>query len=397
MAKSAQPPARARPPVRPPSPVAATARRGSWSRSAGLLFALIVLAGIVPVALAGDLLGWWTLSRSAPFIVPRAAPTPTYTPLLATPERAWIATPADVLPRPGGGGAVARLWPGFPVALTQRARLDAAPWARITWNGPTPRAGGMGWVVATALVAYGADGRALGDAGALSPALGQALAPYGPHLAAVIYFPDLNQFYLTANADQSFALGDGFRAVLLAALLASARANAPPATGTAPAIDLTSAAALASGNSAAAATAYTRLGGADGISRFLRGQGISGIQPDAATWDAAQATPRALIQFYTALLVRGALSDADRVTAVGLLARGGSGVAPASAVGVGGVLVGGSAQGQGGWSASACGVLAPNVGQRAVVVAVALREPSAAAAQDALRAFYAALAPLLME
>jgi hypothetical protein len=43
----------------------------AWKRRALLIFLLILATGIVPIVLTGEVRGWWVLSHSPPFIVPR--------------------------------------------------------------------------------------------------------------------------------------------------------------------------------------------------------------------------------------------------------------------------------------------------------------------------------------
>ncbi|HEX6122981.1 MAG TPA: hypothetical protein VFY89_07465 [Ktedonobacterales bacterium] len=77
------------PVARPPSarPPSALTPRGSWSRRALVIFVLICLAGVIPVALAGEILGWWQITRSAPYIGPLHLPWTS----LAAPLGAWLA------------------------------------------------------------------------------------------------------------------------------------------------------------------------------------------------------------------------------------------------------------------------------------------------------------------
>jgi hypothetical protein len=46
-------------------------RQQDWRRRALVIFLLILITGIVPTVLMGELLGWWIVSRSVPYVVPR--------------------------------------------------------------------------------------------------------------------------------------------------------------------------------------------------------------------------------------------------------------------------------------------------------------------------------------
>lgn len=48
-------------------------RWNAW-RTSVWLFVLILVLGIVPVVLGGEMLGWWQATLAAPFIHPRALP-----------------------------------------------------------------------------------------------------------------------------------------------------------------------------------------------------------------------------------------------------------------------------------------------------------------------------------
>jgi hypothetical protein len=51
-----------------PAPTNGTGSPNGALRRTLLVFALIVVAGIVPMILMGEVLGWWVLSRSVPFL-----------------------------------------------------------------------------------------------------------------------------------------------------------------------------------------------------------------------------------------------------------------------------------------------------------------------------------------
>lgn len=64
---------RTAPPTHEATPPPPAPTRGVLRRTL-LIFLLVVIAGVVPMVLIGELLGWWVLARSAPpFLVPPTA------------------------------------------------------------------------------------------------------------------------------------------------------------------------------------------------------------------------------------------------------------------------------------------------------------------------------------
>ncbi len=370
-----RPPAQSRPP------------RRTWWKVAVLIFVAVLIVGLVPVALAGQLLGAWSLSQGG-------TPSPTAMPDLALPRAVWVATTVDVRAQPGGS-SLATLEAGFPATLTAHRSYSGALWSRVEWAGPTPTSGGSGWVPDTSLVSYGGETRPIGDLGALAPSLRQALADDHKALAVALYFPDSGRLY-HAQTGRSFVLGAGWRTALLVALFADAEARhvAPPASD-----DGSPAALLVQGDAATAAAVYKQLGDAPGVARALAAIGITAIQPAQGDWMGGTATAPALLQLYTALATGTILTAADRATVLGLLAHADASAAATLLApgqpGPDGMLVLAQARDGGGWAASAAGIVAPTGGPRYVVVAAVLGQSSPDAAQAALRAFFQRLAPLL--
>ncbi len=379
MAKTESAPARVAVRSVPPARAAGTARTPllAWWRAALLILLACAVLGVVPVLLAGEYVGAWAVRLpGAPNFAP-ATPAPTFAPDLALPRQAWVASRVTVLPRPGAGSPVATLEPGFPVTLAAHQRLGSAQWSHISWVGPTSNAGGDGWVPDAAVVGFAADTRPIGDLGALSPALAQALS-------------------YRLRADVPLALGTGFRALLITAAFAAAEAHHTPPP---PSAATTAVGKLAGGDVASGAAIYTQVGGSAGMARFLASAGVTGVQPAAGDWTATQATATALVMFYAALTGGGVLSASDRAAVVALLARADassvSSVLNGGAVGKDGVLVVSSAHSGDGWTASAGGSIVPAHGPRFLVAVAAQRQPSEAAGRQALATFFTQLNALL--
>lgn len=378
MAKQATPVPETSPQVARDSATATRQRRRSvWMRAALLIFLAFAVTGAVPAALAGQLLGVWRVGGSGRILTSTASGAPD----LALPRQAWTATSVRVLTQPGTGQLQATLEPGFPVTLIAHRQSGNTSWAHISWAGPTPKTGGDGWVADAALLAYGFGSHPIGDLGALSPSLAQSIAAYGSSFAAAVYFPDAGQLYRN-QADSSFAVGSGFRAMLLAATFASAEAHhtAPLASR---------AAQIAAADPTASAKAYQDAGGASGVSAYLRGIGITGSQPAEGDWLAGQATVSDLLQFYAAVAAGDTLTPGDRDAMLALLAQSGvtSRLLGGQPVANGSVLVIGSAVESHGWAITACGIVTPTRGARYVLAALIRTQPSQADGEQVLAAF----------
>ncbi len=377
-----------RPPDGEPGPVV-------LARTMVLLLLAICVVGVGPLLVVNGIFG--ALQVDVPPLpgISFFAPHVTEAPDLALPRRAWAAARVDVLAEPGQSSRLATLEPGFPVTIIAHRRTGTTVWSRITWGGPTRGSGGAGWAPDSALLSYGGQARPIGDLGALSPQFQATLASYGSQFAAALYFPEAGSLYRT-RGDQPFALGDGFRSVVLATTLAL-HENPKQHVGTA--IAATAAAQVANGDNAATTFAYGAVGDKAGISAYLAQVGIAGIQPAQGDWRGAQATPNALLQFYTALAQGAMLDSADRGTLSTLLGQAATPVSDQLSVmlppGNGGFLVIGVFQGAGGWAMSVSGIVVPAHGSRVVLAAVVRDQATDSAAVAGLVAFYRQLAGLL--
>lgn len=368
---------------------------GAVVRTAVLLLVAICVVGVGPLLVVNGVFGVLGVNVQPLPGLPFLAPTATEAADLALPRRAWTAARVTVMTKPGGSARLATLEPGFPVTITAHQKAGATVWSHITWDGPTSASGGEGWAQDSAFVSYGGQGRQIGDVGALSPQLMAATAPYESQFSAALYFPEVGQLY-RSRGDQSFALGDGFRSVLLAAVFAW---NEGQIQHTGAAVTAATAAGVARGDASTTSFAYGAVGDKAGTSAFLTKQEIAGIQPAQGNWQGAQATPNALLQFYAALATKQILNDADRATVTALL---GHATSPLSAKlmtilspGNGGFLVIGVSQGASGWTVSVCGMLVPAHGSRVVLAAVMRDQATQSAAEAGLVAFYRQLATLL--
>ena len=358
-----------------------------------LLLVTFCLVGIVPLALTHQMLPTWHADLPPiPALV--LSQSPTATPDRSLPHAAWTIATTRVQAHPGAGQvSIASFEAGFPVTVLSYQQSGATDWAHIRWHGPTNSSGGSGWVVDNALVAFESDARPIGDLGALSPALGQAMAHYRDSLSAAIYFPESGQMY-RVNQDTPFAMGDGFRSVVLLAWLAKSESLSNPPV----AIPL-KAQVIAAGDQQVLPQVYSQAGSAPGISTYLTDLGVSSIQP-GADWLSAQATATAMVQFYLALEKNPGLNSFDHTLALTQLASAPTSpstadISAAVNVNATSVLVSGMAHSANGWTLNAAGIVTPHNGPRYIVATAIRGQPSQDAAATVLVVFFHQIATLV--
>jgi hypothetical protein len=379
------------------APATRPVRRRRAGLNALLLLLVFAVVGTAPLTVAASVFNLWTpptlpdIARRVP-VLSSLIPTPT-PPDLALPRPAWVAVPLSVHASPGPGNVVARLQPGFPVLLTAHQLVDGSVWDHISWGGPTTGTGGQGWVRDSMLTSVRGRGPAVGDAGALSPALAAALTPLEPDIALAVYYPAAQQLYL-ADAYRAYPLGNGARTLLLAALLAQATGSDQVSEDTERQ--------LAAGDPATASAAYAQIGGSAGLKTFAARLGLT--IPDAADWTQTQATPRALVQFYAMLAGAspapdlGALDSSGRSHVLALVADDPEAATIAaldtSATGAHVALVVGALQQTDGWTANAAGVLTAPNGLTYVAAVCVRAQMDQAQAERALRVVFSQLATI---
>lgn len=382
-------PKQKRPTSKPASVDTPPHQMDAWKASL-LILLVFCLVGAVPIGIVAYATGHRNLALPPgfAFLFRSNTPTPTDAPDRALPRDAWVARSVDVLPRPSQGTALATLAPAFPVKLLQHQRVGNTIWSRIGWGGPVNGTGGAGWVPDGALISYGKTGAILGDLGSLAPSLRQAVAPYAKQLSAIIYIPSQNRLYSQGSLNAVFALGTGFRPMLLSALYTGATATTP--------VSLTDALAISHGDANTTLSIYQRLGGAASLSNYLSSHSIQGIQT-APTWTACNATPRAMVDFY-AQLAGSLLQAKDRAAVISILSLADAPtttnlVAPWARA-AGNLLVVGIAPTDNTWTVSVAGFLNPANGPQVIVIAAATAQTSTDAAMQAMKAFYTPLTTL---
>lgn len=343
-----------------------------------LLLALIT--GMAPMALAGQVFGYWRISLSPPALTLVSSAAVYESPLAKARPMITNAT-IHVVSVPGGGTVIATLQPGFPVQVTRYATAGGVRWAQIRWTGPAKAAGGSGWAQAALLRAPVASGaKPIGDLGAFSPVVARGARAAGSSFAASLYFPASGYTYRTANATRTVILGQQIIPIALVAdygLGLAARQSASINKD------------LASGNAAALTFVYHAVGGAPGMSAFLARYHITGFK-FATNPTQSTATIQGLALFFSALTSAPMVGPDDQRQIFELLAAASkvaTAYAPASQIGSGALVVTTTQVGSG-YFTIATGQLHPASGPIVIVAAISSEETTAAKSHTALQAFF---------
>lgn len=371
-----------------------------WWRTALIIFTLFAVMGVVPLALGGETLGYWRLPAAGPNFTALFGSTRYDAPLTHTTPVVTNAT-LQIRQRPGAGAVIATLEPGYGANLTQYATLGDVRWAKITWGGPTTRAGGSGWTLASGLIGgqQAASAREIGDLGALSPGLGQEAAALGPRLSAEVYFPASGATYRSAASAALQPLGKQIAPIVLTAYYAKGLNAAQPAPSAGPS---QAASDLAAGNEQALLFNYRLVGDAAGLTDYLtQAHVLSPAAPDfhfvAQQPDQAQGSTQGLALFYISLLQGSLVNSGDQAQISGLLAQANNAQAlaltPTGALGSGPLIVTSMPAG-GGALITAAGALTSASATQVIVVA-SVQADSAPTAQKDLRGFFDQLTAVL--
>ena len=398
--KAATPPAAPAAKTPAKAPPASPASGANALRTTLTVFALFLLVGVIPSALAGETFGLWRLPSIAgqlttpPWSLSYDASLPRPAPMLAN-------ATVQVVMTPGGSQHVATLQPGFAVQVTRYATNAGARWAQITWGGPTHTAGGSGWTLASGLIAasgasQSGQARDIGDLGALSPAFGQAIAALRPGVSAALYFPSAGASYASASIDQPVSLGSQIIPVLLTALYSKGIIAAQPNASSGPP---TIAKDLVAGNAQALTFDYELVGDSAGLGAFMTQHQLAGFQFVAHQPAQATATARALSLFYTALATGALTNPHDQGEILALLASanatGASAVTQPTLIGSGALVVtdAHASATTSGVVSIAAGILQPANAPAVVVVAIA-QGANSVPVQQAIQTFFQKLGPI---
>lgn len=351
------------------------------------ILVLAVLTGVIPVALAGQALGYWA-SPLTPPTLPFLPGALSYEPTLATPQPLITSATVNVSATPGGA-TIAIMEAGFPVTVHQYASDGGARWAGFSWSGPTATTGGRGWAPASQLRAPGATpARPVGSLAAFSPALAASATAGGPGFAAWVYFPDKGGYtYHTANATHAMTLGEQIVPVVLVADYGLGLAALQPSSMTQN---------LASRDPTALRIIFISLNRAGSLNAYLARYHLTGFH---VTNDATPSTQQILdstasVQdlglFYDAMASEQMVSSSDQSQVFALLTGANANAtsyAPANEIGSGALVVT-TTQDSTGYTTTVAGRLQPDGGQSVVVAVSSGPQPTAAQSQTVAQSFF---------
>jgi hypothetical protein len=270
------------------------------------------------------------LQRS-PQLAAQAAATSTST-AVATDETlrnkpVWALGDTSLLSAPGTGQALAHVGQHFPLTLLGGISLVRGErWYQVQWK--APRTAGEGWAPAKALT-FASPGNVPGWASfdVLSADLAGYLAALGNTAAAVVYDVTRQRYY-TYNMNGRFVTGSSVKVpIMLAFLHQVEREHRRP---TKDEICLLTAMIERSDNDAASAFYYGYLyapcgahfeaiGGARGLSNYLKQIGITGLNPDPHAYGYSTVSPLTMVNLLTLLHAGKILTQADRDLALNLM------------------------------------------------------------------------------
>jgi hypothetical protein len=344
------------------------------------ILALAVITGLAPMALAGQVFGYWRISLSPPALT-LVSSVPVYDAPLAKARPMVTNATVHVVTAPGGGAAVATLQAGFPVQVVRYATVSGVRWAQIRWTGPTKSAGGSGWAQAAQLQAPVASGaKPIGDLGAFSSAVAQGASAAGAGFAASLYFPASGYTYRTDTGAKTVILGLQIIPIVLVAdygLGLAARQSSSINKD------------LVSGDAAALSFVYHAVGGPSGMSAFMARYHLTGFK-FASDPTQSSATIQSLALFYSALTEAPLVGPDDQRQVFALLAatsKVATAYAPASQIGAGALVVTTIVVGKG-YYTIVTGQLHPTSGPIVVVAAISSEQTTPAKSHTALQAFF---------
>jgi beta-lactamase class A len=192
--------------------------------------------------------------------------------------------------------AVAHLGAGFPVSPTSAvAYVLGDTWLEVAWQ--TPGRTGMAWLPESSL-AFGAPaGVANASLDALDPDLWSYLTALGVRAGVEVY--DLTRATVyTYNATHQYTTASSVKVPIMLAFLAQVEAEGREPT----AHEKTLLTEMIEKSMDYAATAlWAEIGGAAGLSGFMRRIGVEGLSPYQGGWSWSTMSPEAMVRLLTKL------------------------------------------------------------------------------------------------
>ncbi len=225
----------------------------------------------------------------------------------------WALGDTALLSAAGSGQATAHIGQDFPLTLLGGVSwVKGALWYQAQWK--APKTTGKGWAQATALT-FTSPGKTPGWASfdVLAPDLARYLAGLGKTAAAVVYDVTRQRYY-TYNMDGRFIMGSSMKVPIMLTFL-----NMTESQGREPDAEemkLLTTMIENSDNDAAATLYFKRIGGAGGVSAYLKQIGISvgpdGLDPNPNALGYSTVSPLVMVQLLTLLHAGKVLTPQDR-------------------------------------------------------------------------------------
>lgn len=292
-------------------------------------------AVLVAVVLSGTLFFSYALiskvQRSPQLAAEAAAATSTST-AVATDETlrnipAWALGDTPLLSAPGTGQALAHVSQHFPLTLLGGISLvEGEKWYQVQWQ--APKSLGKGWAPAKALT-FTSPGNVPGWASfdVLSPDLAGYFASFEETVAAVVYDVTRKRYY-SYNMDARFVTGSSIKVPIMLAFLNQTESEHRKPTSDE--VCLLTAMIEHSNNDAASAFYYGHpyapcgkkfesIGGAKGLTAYLKQIGISGLDADPDAFGYSTVSPLTMVNLLTLLRGGKVLTQQDRDLAFSLM------------------------------------------------------------------------------
>ncbi|HEV2236604.1 MAG TPA: serine hydrolase [Ktedonobacterales bacterium] len=226
---------------------------------------------------------------------------------------AWTTDAAALLTEPGAAdSAVAHVGPAFPLTLTGATTwANGALWYAATWRGAAAEA----WLPAGAVTLSNPGATASAAMDALSPDLAAYLAGLGGNVGVVVNDVSRGITY-SYNGDGAFTVASSVKVPIMLALLTQLEAQHRGPDDNEMGLLTTM---IENSNNDSAQALYEEIGDAPGLSAFMQGVGISGLDAAAGAWGWSTITPTAMVRLLGLLQAGAILTPADRALALNLM------------------------------------------------------------------------------
>jgi beta-lactamase class A len=191
---------------------------------------------------------------------------------------------------------VAHLGTGFPVSPTSAvADVLGDTWLEVAWR--TPGRSGTAWLPESSLAFQAPGGAANASVDALDPDLSSYLAALGVRAGVEVYDVTRSTVY-TYNATHQYTTASSVKVPIMLAFLAQVEAAGREPTAQEKTL-LTEM--IEKSMDYAATTLWGKIGGAAGLSAYMKRIGVEGLSPYTGGWSWSTMSPHAMVGLLTKL------------------------------------------------------------------------------------------------